>query len=406
MKHRNRLTFFYVLALSLAVVACGKGAKEEKSKVSDMKIELEKLRKEKASIDAQIRQLEADIAKLDPGAVQTAQKLVAFDTVRIGDFRHFIELQGIIDAEGMAYVSPKGAGGVVKAVYVKTGQKVNRGQLVLKLDDAVARQQVVLAQQSVAQLRTRLAQAQTVYERYKGLWEQNIGAEIQVINARADVEALQSQLNAANAQVRLAQETANMSNVYAEMSGTIDMVNIKVGEFFSPQTAANPAMGIRIVNNTQLKMVTEVPENYIARVKKGDKVEVVIPEASRTYSSEISAVGASIDPTKRSFTVEAKLPRDEIIKPNQTATMKILDYESKATIAVPINIVQTDEKGKYLYVVENSGGKLIARKRQVDVGESYGGLMEIRNGLKGGDVIITEGYHTVYEGQLVTADVI
>ena len=308
MKHRNRLTFFYVLALSLAVVACGKGAKEEKSKVSDMKIELEKLRKEKASIDAQIRQLEADIAKLDPGAVQTAQKLVAFDTVRIGDFRHFIELQGIIDAEGMAYVSPKGAGGVVKAVYVKTGQKVNRGQLVLKLDDAVARQQVVLAQQSVAQLRTRLAQAQTVYERYKGLWEQNIGAEIQVINARADVEALQSQLNAANAQVRLAQETANMSNVYAEMSGTIDMVNIKVGEFFSPQTAANPAMGIRIVNNTQLKMVTEVPENYIARVKKGDQVEVVIPEASRTYSSEISAVGASIDPTKRSFTVEAKLP--------------------------------------------------------------------------------------------------
>ena len=406
MKHRNRLTFLYVVALSLAVAACGKGAKEEKSKVSDMKIELEKLRKEKASIDAQIRQLETDIAKLDPGAVQTARKLDAFDTVRIGDFQHFIELQGMIDAEGMAYVSPKGAGGVVKAVYVKTGQKVNRGQMVLKLDDAVARQQVVLAQQSVAQLKTRLAQAQTVYERYKGLWEQNIGAEIQVINAKADVDALQSQLNAANAQVRLAQETANMSNVYAEMSGTIDMVNVKVGEFFSPQTAANPAMGIRIVNNTQLKMVTEVPENYIARVKKGDKVEVVIPEASRTYSSEISAVGASIDPTKRSFTVEAKLPRDEIIKPNQTATMKILDYESKATIAVPINIVQTDEKGKYLYVVENSGGKLIARKRQVDVGESYGGLMEIRNGLKGGDVIITEGYQTVYEGQLVTADVI
>ena len=103
-------------------------------------------------------------------------------------------------------------------------------------------------------------------------------------------------------------------------------------------------MGIRIVNNTQLKMVTEVPENYIARVKKGDKVEVVIPEASRTYSSEISAVGASIDPTKRSFTVEAKLPRDEIIKPNQTATMKILDYESKATIAVMPSAIAARER--------------------------------------------------------------
>jgi multidrug efflux pump subunit AcrA (membrane-fusion protein) len=146
------------------------------------------------------------------------------------------------------------------------------------------------------------------------------------------------------------------------MGGVIDMVNIKVGEFFSPQSAANPASGIRIVNNTQMKMVTEVPENYITRVKKGDKVEVVIPEAGKTYSSVISSVGASIDMTKRSFLAEAKLPSDNVIKPNLTATMKILDYEVKGTIAVPVNVVQSDEKGKYVYVVENTGGKLVARK--------------------------------------------
>jgi membrane fusion protein (multidrug efflux system) len=407
MKKLNLLPGIVLVSiLTLSSASCGSGAKEKKSEVTEMKVKLEKLKKEKSSIDAEIRQLEADIAKADPNSAQTARKLVAFDTLRVADFQHYIELQGKIDAEGMAYVAPKGMGGVVKAVYVKAGQRVGKGQLILKLDDAVARQQVVMAQQSVSQLRTRLAQAQTVYERYKGLWEQNIGAEIQVINAKADVDALQSQLNAANAQVRLAQETANMSNVYAEMGGVIDMVNIKVGEFFSPQSAANPASGIRIVNNTQMKMVTEVPENYITRVKKGDKVEVVIPEAGKTYSSVISSVGASIDMTKRSFLAEAKLPSDNVIKPNLTATMKILDYEVKGTIAVPVNVVQSDEKGKYVYVVENTGGKLVARKRVVDVGETYNGLMEIKNGLKGGDVIIREGYQTVYEGQLVTAEIL
>lgn len=401
MNHMIRISLSLALIISLA--ACGSGAKEKKSKVGDMKVKLEKLKKERSALDADIRQLEADIVKEDPNATQQAKKLVAIDTLRIADFKHYIELQGKIDAEGMAYVSPKGQGGVVKAIYVKAGQRVGRGQLILKLDDAVARQQVTLAQQNVAQTRTRLAQAQTVYERYKGLWEQNIGSEIQVINAKADVDALQSQLNGAMAGVRVAQENANMSNVYAEIGGVIDLMNLKVGELFTPQNAVTQnGPVIRIVNNSQLKIVTEVPENYISRVKMGDKVEVVVPETGRLFSSVISMVGGSIDPLKRSFTTEAKLPSDPLLKPNQTATMKILDYERKAAVAVPINLVQTDEKGKYVYVAEFTAGKLIARKRPVDVGEAYNGLMEIRNGLKGGDIVITEGYQTVYDGQLVS----
>ena len=91
----------------------------------------------------------------------------------------------------MAYVAPTGQGGQVKAIYVKAGQKVSKGQLILKLDDAMARQGVIAAQQQTGQLKARLAQAQTVYERYQNLWKQNIGAEIQVINAKADVDALQ-----------------------------------------------------------------------------------------------------------------------------------------------------------------------------------------------------------------------
>lgn len=402
MKKKSITTGILVLTAAL-LVSCGGGAKDDKGKVGDMKAKLEKLKKQRNDLDADIRKLEESIAKADPGSVQQVRKLVSVDTVRAGDFSHFIELQGKIDAEGMAYVAPKGPGGLVKAVYVKTGQRVSKGQLVLKLDDAVARQSVIAAQQQTGQLKARLAQAQTVYERYENLWKQNIGAEIQVINAKADVDALAAQLKAAQAQVAMAQEQANMSNVYAEISGVVDEVNVKVGEFFSPQSAASPHAGIRIVNLSNLKIVTNVPENYAASVKKGDKVEVVVPETGKpAFSSVISVVGASIDPTTRSFTAEAKLPTDPVLKPNQTATMKILDYEAKGAITVPVNVVQSDEKNKYVFVMERSGDKTVARKKIVTVGYAYNGNIEIRSGLSGGDVIVTEGYQSLYEGQSIT----
>ncbi|MGZ5245084.1 MAG: efflux RND transporter periplasmic adaptor subunit, partial [Bacteroidia bacterium] len=334
----------------LLLAACGGGSKEKKGEAGALKVKLEKLKKEKNGLDLQIRQVEEQLAKVDPSSVQT-QKLVSVDTLRIQDFTHFIELQGKIDADNVAYVSPSGQGGVVKAVYVKSGSTVSKGQAILKLDDALARQAVIGAQQQAGVLKARLAQAQTVYERRQNLWKQNIGTEIEVINAKAEVDALQSQLRGAESQVRMAQEQSDQSNVRAQISGVIDQVNIKVGEFFSPQSAADPRSGIKIVNNSSIKMVTEVPENYASRIKKGDVVEVVVPESGRpAFKSTINVVGAAVNPTTRSFTSEAKLPADPMLKPNQLATMKILDYQSKAAVTVPINVVQSDEKGKYVYV--------------------------------------------------------
>ncbi len=395
-----KISFAAIIAVSL--VACGAGAKDKKGDTGDLKAKLEKLKKEKNALDDDIRKLEDQLVKADPTAAAQVQKLVSIDTLRVQDFSHYIDLQGKIDADGIAYVAPSGQGGQVKAVFVKLGNRVSKGQLILKLDDAMARQGVIAAQQQTGQLKARLAQAQTVYERYQNLWKQNIGAEIQVINAKADVDALAAQLRAAQASVAMAQEQANMSNVYAQISGVIDEMNVTPGEFFSPQTAAQPGMGIRIVNSSSLKIVTAVPENYVARVKKGDKVLVLIAETGKpAYQSVITTVGASIDAKTRSFTTEAKLPSDPLLKPNQTATMRILDYEAKGAVAVPINVVQSDEKNKYVYVMEKAGDKMVARKKVVNVGEAYNGFIEIKSGLSGGELIITEGYQTVYDGQSV-----
>lgn len=388
-----------IVLVSFFIASCG--GKDKKGEVGDMKVKLEKLKKEKNSLDAEIRKLEEQIAKADPKAAQQSLKLVTVDSVRIDTFQHYIELQGKIDAEGMAYVAPKGQGGLVKAIYVKPGQKVGKGQLILKLDDAMARQGVIAAQQQTGQLKARLAQAQTVYERYQSLWKQNIGAEIQVINAKADVDALAAQLRAAEAQVAMAQEQANMSNVYAEIGGVIDAVDVKVGEFFSPQSAAMPGKGIRIVNNNNLKIVANVPESYVGKVKNNASILVQIREPDTIFKATINAVGASIDPVTRSFTAEAKLKPNAVLKPNQIATMKILDKEVLNAFIVPVNVVQSDEKSKYVYIAEATGDKTVARKKTVTVGDAYHGEILILDGLKAGDMIITQGFQSVYDGQTI-----
>ena len=383
------------------LAACGGGAKEKKGNLGDLKSRLEKLKKQKSEIDADIKKMEDEIAKADPEAAQQVKRLVAVDTLRVQDFAHYIDLQGKVSNSGIGYVAPKGGGGVVRAIYVKVGQKVGAGQVVVKLDDALQQQALIAAQQSTGQLKARLAQAQTIYERYQNLWKQNIGAEINVINAKADVDAISAQLRAAEAQVGQAREALNMTSVTAGMSGVVEEINVRVGEFFSGATQQGGQ--IVIVNATTLKAEVPVPDNYVAKVKKGDKVLISVPETGKpAFESVISVVGASIDEKTRSFMTEAKLPSDPLLKPNQTAVMKILDYEAKGTIAVPVNVVQSDENGKYVYVMEKSGDKMIARKKTVNVGEVYNGVIEIKNGLSGGEVLITEGYQSIYDGQAVT----
>src|SRR5688572_22215747 len=143
MQNLLKLTATVIIAASL--VACGSNAaKDKKGELSDMKVKLEKLKKDKTGLDMQIRQLEEQIAKADPSSVQS-QKLVSVDTLRMQDFAHYIELQGKIDADNVVYVAPPGAPGVIRAIYVQAGSRVGKGQTLVKLDDALARQGVIAA---------------------------------------------------------------------------------------------------------------------------------------------------------------------------------------------------------------------------------------------------------------------
>jgi RND family efflux transporter MFP subunit len=380
--NKNKLSLLAIAGSIIILASCGSKEDNGNKTIAQKKAKLEKL-------NIEVAQLKEELAKIDTGNANDARiKLVATSPVAISDFKHYIDLRGRVDAENISYITPRGMGGQVKAIYVQEGQRVSKGQLLLKLDDAIQRQSVVAARQQLDGIKTQLNYAKNIYDRQKNLWDKGIGTEVQLISARTNVQSLEDQLKSSQEQVQVAVEQLNTSNVYSDVS---------VGELFS-------GMGqIKIVNNSNLKAVSNVPENYISRLQKGTPVVVEVLDAGKKINTTVSLISQSIDPTQRGFMAEAKLPSDPMFKPNQSVVMRFLDYTANQAVVIPVNAIQSDEKNKYVYVMEKSAdGKSVARKKIIIIGEVYGNEVEVKEGLKAGEQLITEGYQNLYEGQLIS----
>lgn len=401
-------TFGLIITAAIILLSCGSSKKDGEAAINDIKAKLEKEKKEKATNEADIKKLEADLLRLDTNTANAAKiKLVSVMAVTAQKFEHFIDLQGRVDAENISYIAPRSTGmaaggGVVKAVYVKQGQYVKKGQLLLKLDDAIIRQGIVAAQKQMEVTKTQLAFAKNVYQRQKNLWDQGIGTEVQLLQAKSNAEQLENGLSAAGENVKTAREQLSTTNVYSDVNGVADAVNIRVGEIFSGVTMQG-VQQIKIVNTSSLKVVTNVPENYLGRMHTGTPVLINIPDAQKeNIPSSISLISQSVDLSMRGFTAEAKIPFNAALKPNQTAIMRIKDYSADKAIVIPVNMIQTDETGKYVFVMsKSSNGKTTAHRISVIIGEVYGDNVEIKSGLNGGEQLITEGYQSLYEGQVI-----
>jgi membrane fusion protein, multidrug efflux system len=278
MKKLTQITL--TLAAMLIMASCDNSSKDGSAAINDKKAAIEKLKADKTKTDEEIKKLQAELEKLDTNSANASKiKLVAVAAVTTRDFKHYIDLQGKVDAENISYISTRGMGGQVRAIYVQQGQFVKKGQLLLKLDDAIMRQSVTAAKQQLEGIKTQLSFAKNIHQRQKNLWDQGIGTEVQLITAKTNVTSLENQLSSALEQIKTLQEQLNTANVYSDVAGIADLVTVKIGETF-------PGMGvIKIVNTSSLKVVTNVPENYLTRMHKGSQVQIFIPDANKTVNS-------------------------------------------------------------------------------------------------------------------------
>jgi len=381
----NKIFLSAILTGTILIVSCGHAS----DPIATKKAELQKLKDAQSDLSKKIQTAEDELSRLDTSSAKKEKtKLVAVQAIAPMSFTHFIDLQGKIDALNIAYVTPRnGAGGQVKGIYVKKGDVVKKGQLLLKLDDALLQQQLLQAKQ-------QLSFAENLYGRRKNLWADKIGTEVELVTAKNQVDQAQRQVDIVNQQI-------DLTNVYADISGIADDVNIRLGEFFTGNNQ------IKIVNTSNLKAVAQVPENYLSKIKVGSNVKVIVPELNnKTIQTKVSVAGNLIDPSTRSFYIESKLPYERGFYPNQVALVRIQDYTAENAITIPVNTLQNDDKGKYVMVAEKEGDRMVARKKPVTIGQMYEDKIEIKSGVKEGDSIVTDGFQGLYDGQPITTQVL
>jgi membrane fusion protein (multidrug efflux system) len=369
--YTSRLLPFALIALIL--VGCGD---------SDKTAQLAELKAKQAELAKDITTLENEIAAANPEAVSVRMKDINVTELATRKFDYFVQTQGMIESEANILVSAKSMG-VITAVFVKEGQNVTKGQVLAQIDNSII-------ESSIAEVKSSLDLAKIVYEKQKGLWDQQIGTEIQYLQAKNNKESLEARLATLNEQL-------DMARIKSPINGTVESVNIKIGE-----NAAPGAPAFRVININDLKVTAKVSESYVTDIDKGNKVQVILPDLdNRKIDGTVTFVGRNIDPLSRSFPVEVKLPSQASLRPSMTAILRVVFKSQPSALCVPINLVQDIDGKKIVYVAEMDGKQLVARRKEVSVGGVYDNLAEITGGLKVGDKIITVGYQGLNDGEFV-----
>ncbi|CAA0162736.1 Probable membrane fusion efflux lipoprotein precursor [Tenacibaculum maritimum] len=344
----------------------------------------------KTALDTEQQALVADLKLLNKkiAALDTNKKVPLITTIEAKEklFNHYLELQGNVQTKQNVLVYPEIPGQLV-SIYVKEGQRVNKGQILARIDDGGLSQQV-------AQLETQAALAKTTYERQKRLWDQKIGSEIQYLQAKTSYEAKTNAVNQLKQQL-------GKTVIRAPFSGIVDDVIKEQGTVVAPGLGAEI---FRIVNLRNMYIETAVPESYIAAIKKGKRVVIEFPVLGKQIDSKIRQAGNFINPANRTFKVEIGVPNnDRSIKPNLTAKLKINDYTSPKAILIPQSIISENAKEEqYIYIVENLKNKIgIAKQVIIRTGKTQGDVIEVLEGVKSGAMIVKEGARSVKNGQEV-----
>ncbi|MCD4684293.1 MAG: efflux RND transporter periplasmic adaptor subunit [Bacteroidales bacterium] len=337
--------------------------------------QISEYKKQVIELNKKINELEKDLQSSTDEPVQGTP--VAIKELAFEEFNHYIEVNGVVEAINAAYISPE-INGQVKQIYVKEGQHVKKGQLLLKINSSIT-------ESSIKEVETSLELANTVYEKQTQLWEKNIGSELDYLQAKNNKEALESRLETLQAQ-------NDMAMIKAPIDGIIDEVLVKEGELAIPGMQM-----IQLVNLNDLFVNADVSEAYITKVRKGEMVVLEFPSyPDIVMEVPVHRTGNVVKSANRTFKVQLKIKNiNDQIKPNVLARIKINDYTSENALLVTSIIVKQDLKGSYVFV---ANGDNTAKKVYIETGMSYMDLTMVTTGLSVGDRVIVNGYNQVSNG--------
>jgi len=222
-------------------------------------------------------------------------------------------------------------------------------------------------------------------------------AQSAVDTARAAVSGARASVQTTETQVDAAQKAVTDTSVFSPISGYISERNADVGEYISPSTPN--AKIATIVRTSTLRVKIDIPEQEIGKVTTGQGVSIqTAAYPDRKFAGTIARISPSLDPTARTLNVEAEVQNvDGLLKPGQFATVRITQSNPEPAVMVPAKSVRTVGETSSVFVVKEGA----AREQIVQLGLLEGEMIQIKQGIIEGDMVVTSDLNSLHDGVLV-----
>lgn len=301
-----------------------------------------------------------------------------------------LSLVGELQAEEEAIVKAE-VKGKVKAVYKSLGDVVKKGEPIVFLDSEeyeIVWEQVA---QALKEAESRSELSRLNWERTEGLFKKGLISERERDEAGKSLEGLDATVRERRAAVELATKKLRDVTISAPFSGVVKERFVNVGDYVDDKMAV-----AAIVDLSPLKLKASVPEKSAGIVKAGMKVLIGIEAyPGKVFEGSVARISPALDPKTRTLFIEAAFQnRDKVLKPGFFADGRIVTKKADKAIFVPEESLVSFAGIKKVFVIENDA----AVERVVKVGERVEGMVEITEGLRGGDVVANSALNKLSTG--------
>ena len=301
-------------------------------------------------------------------------------------FEDVVEMTGTIRSLDDATLSAQSAGTIVHLAPL--GTRLGSGGVAAQLDATLPRAAVDQARATVEAAEAGFALAEDNYRRQTPLHRDSIISAVEYENVKAQLNQARAELGQARAALAQAEKQLQNAAVRTPFAGVVEEHFAEQGEQVTPGTPI-----ARVVNTSRVKVQAGVPERYAGEIEVGTPVEVRFNAYSvGVRSGTVSFVGSTIDPDSRTFRVEVELDnQDASLKPQMVTQLLLTRERLDNVLVVPRDAVLRDEVGTSVFVVRHENGALLAERRSVVLGPSYGNRLVIRSGIEPGDEVVVSG---------------
>lgn len=313
------------------------------------------------------------------GSPSVAAVPIKVQPVTLGTISQHIETNGTLEAENEVDIVARTTGPITELL-VEEGDHVRQGELLARLDDREARNQVAIAEVAVEEAQLTFDRAQTTFE----------GGLV----SREAYDAALSALETAKVQLESAELQLDYTEVRAPFVSQVAVRYVKRAEYVSPGTSL-----FRVTAFNPLLCRIEVPEKDLGRLAIGQRAHLEVEAfADGRFDAEVTRIRPTLDATTGTVTVTLEVDGRGRLRPGMFARVYLEIDRREGVVAIPKTALVLDSIGDTVFV--NSSGS--AERREVELGYRDGDRVEVVTGLAEGDELIVLGQDGLAEGTPVT----